>query len=196
MRKVKKMSIKDEDWFKNAMKKLEETDWESIRQEEKRKFAEGQRRVANREYCNWIEAFLNNLNEPYNDESWAYKTLKHKKDFTEKDIKNEKDLSNFHKFLNIVADIQRIKEYYDDRYFEEYEYVWKFNNKYFEQNTLVGQGSITTISIIDKPDFAVIDLDLYFQREDEGNPMKKYKSSWWDNKSNEDDDYDEFEEDY
>lgn len=171
------MSINDEDWFKDAMKKLQETDWESIRQEEKREFAEGQRRVANREYCNWIESFLNNLDEPYNDESWRYKTLKHKKEFTEQDIKNEDDLSHFHKFLNIVADIQRVKEYYDDRDFEEYEYVWKYNNKYFEWNVIVGQGSITTISIINKPDFAVIDLDLYFQREDEGNSMKKYKSS-------------------
>lgn len=184
------MSIKDEDWFKNAMKKLEETDWESIRQEEKRKFAEGQRRVANREYCNWIESFLNNLDEPYNDESWGYKTLKHKKEFTEQDIKNEEDLSHFHKFLNIVADIQRVKEYYDDRYFEEYEYVWKFNNKYFEWNTIVGQGSITTICIIEKPDFAVIDLDLYFQREEEGTPMQKYKTSWEDNY--EDDDEEDF----
>lgn len=188
------MSIKDEDWFKDAMRKLEETDWESIRQEEKREFAEGQRRVANREYCNWIESFLNNLDEPYNDESWVYKTLKHKKEFTEQDIKNEDDLSHFHKFLNIVADIQRVKEYYDDRNFEEYEYVWKYNNKYFEWNVIVGQGSITTISIINKPDFAVIDLDLYFQREDEGNSMKKYKSNWWNNKPNKDDISDNFEE--
>ena len=188
------MSINDEDWFKDAMKKLQETDWESIRQEEKREFAEGQRRVANREYCNWIESFLNNLDEPYNDESWVYKTLKHKKEFTEQDIKNEDDLSHFHKFLNIVADIQRVKEYYDDRDFEEYEYVWKYNNKYFEWNVIVGQGSITTISIINKPDFAVIDLDLYFQREDEGNSMKKYKSNWWNNKPNKDDISDNFEE--
>ena len=169
------MSINDENVFKSIMKKLEQTDWETIRQEEKRKFEEGQRRVANKKYCNWIESFLNNLNEPYEDESWAYKTLKHKKEFTKEDIKNEKDLDHFHKFLNIVADIQRVKEYYDDRDFEEYEYVWKFNNKYFEWNTVIGQGSSTTIRFIEKPDFAVIDLDLYFKREEEGNPMQKYK---------------------
>ena len=169
------MSINDENVFKSIMKRLEETDWEYIKQKEKRKFEEGQRRVANREYCNWIESFLNNLDEPYEDEFWAYKTLKHKKEFTEQDIKNEEDLSHFHKFLNIVADIQRVKEYYDDRYFEEYEYVWKFNNKYFEWNTVIGQASSTTIRFIEKPDFAVIDLDLYFKREEEGSPMQKYK---------------------
>lgn len=178
------MSINNEDWFKDAMRKLEETDWESIKQEEKRKFAEGQKRVANGYYCSWIAHILDHLDEPYNDESWAYKTLKWKDGYVidENDIQNEKDLSHFHKFLNIVADIQRVKEYYDDRDgFPEYEYVWKFNNKYFEWNTIVGQGSITRISIIEKPDFAVIDLDIYFQREYEGNPMEKYKPSFWDN---------------
>lgn len=154
---------KDYDWFEKVIKEIRETDWKLIEQEEERRFIEGQKRVANKEYCTWIESFLNNLNEPYNDESWAYKTLKHKKDFTERDIKNEKDLDNFYKFLKIVADIQRVKEYYDDSCFEEYEYIWKFNNKYFKYNILVGQGSITTISIVNKPDFAVIDLDLYFK---------------------------------
>ena len=173
------MLINNPDTIEKIKKQIEQTDWESVKKEHERKFIEGQQRVGNEEYCRWIENLLKNLNEPYNDESWAYQTLDHKEEFTEQDFKNEEDLSNFHSFLNIVADIQRIKEYYDDRdSFPEYEYVWKFNNKYFEWNTIVGQGSITTIRIIEKPDFAVIDLDLYFQREKEGNPMKKYKLNY------------------
>ena len=173
------MSINNPDIIEKIKKQIEQTDWESVKKEHERKFIEGQQRVGNEEYCRWIENLLKNLNEPYNDESWAYQTLDHKKEFTEQDFKNEEDLSNFHSFLNIVADLHRIKEYYDDRDgFPEYEYVWKFNNKYFEWNTIVGQGSITTIRIIEKPDFAVIDLDLYFQREKEGNPMKKYKLNY------------------
>lgn len=172
------MSINDPDFFEKVKKQIEETDWESVKKEQERRFVEGQRRVANRQYCHWIEYILNHLNEPYNDESWAYETQDWKDGYvvTQEDNEREKDLNHFHSFLNIVADIQRIKEYYDDRdSFPEYEYVWKFNNKYFEWNTIVGQGSITRISIIDKPDFAVIDLDLYFKREEEGSPMQKYK---------------------
>lgn len=150
------------DIYKQIEDKLDKIDWDSFIKKEKEERIQGQLRVANKNYCNWLESFVNNLPEGYNDENWAYRTLSHNKDFTEQDIKNEKDLSHFYKFLNIVADAQRIKEYYDDSIFEEYEYVFKYNNQYYKWNTLVGQGSITTISKVKKPMFAFIDLDLYF----------------------------------
>ena len=173
--------INDDSWYVVMKKKFDELDWESIRKKEEQKFIEEQKRVANKHYCYWIEALLECLDEPYNDESWAYGTQKWKNSYTTtvNDINKEKDLRHFHTFLNIVADIQRVKEYYDDRDgYPEYEYVWKFNDKYFEWNTLVGQGSITTIKQIGKPDFAYIDLDLYFEKEEEGNPQRKYKKNF------------------
>lgn len=170
------MSTNNFDILESIEKRIDEINWEEERQKREARFLDGQKRVGNKEYCQWIEEFLENLNEPYENESWYYGTLKHKKDFTQRDIENEADLSNFLNFLKIVADIQRVKEYLDDRDgFPEYEYVWKFNNKYFVWNTIVGQGSITRLYIIKKPDFSVVDLDLYFQREDSGHPMQKYK---------------------
>ena len=187
------MSINDPNFLKEVKKKIDETDWDSVFKREREELAQGQLRVANKTYCNWLTSFLDDLKQPYDDESYAYKTLKCKRELTEEDDKNEKDLSHFHKFLHIVADIQRVKEYFDDRDgFPEYEYVWKYQNRFFEWNTIVGQGSITRISKIEKPDFAYIDLDLYFQREEEGNPQKKFKPSYWDSY---DDDIDEDDDD-
>lgn len=171
------MSINNQTIFEKIKKRIKETDLDFIIKQEKLEMIKAQERVANEDYCFWIEHILNHLAETYKDESWAYRTLKWKNGYTvnENDIKKEKDLEHFYIFLSIVADIQRVKEYYDDRFFEEYEYVWKFNNKYYEWNTFVGQGSITRIRQIEKPDFAYIDLDLYFKREREGDAMEKYK---------------------
>ena len=187
------MSINDPNFLKEVKKKIDETDWDSVFKRKREELAQGQLRVANKTYCNWLTSFLDDLKQPYDDESYAYKTLNCKRKLTEEDDKNEKDLSHFHKFLHIVADIQRVKEYFDDRDgFPEYEYVWKYQNRFFEWNTIVGQGSITRISKIEKPDFAYIDLDLYFQREEEGTPQKKFKPSCWDSY---DDDIDEDDDD-
>lgn len=169
------MITTDTQTLKEILDEIRDTDWETIFKREEIRITNGQLKVANKEYCNWLESFMNNLPEGYEDEAWAYKTLKHNQNFTKQDLENERHLSNFHTFLDIVADIQRVKEYYDPRDFEEYEYVFKYNNIYYEWNTLVGQGAITTIKKIEKPDFAFIDLDLYFEKQEEGNPMKKYK---------------------
>ena len=181
------MSINDPDFLKEIQQKIDETDWSEIFKREKEERKQGISRVSNKEYCNWLEAFINNLPKGYNDESWAYKTLEHNKEFTEEDLQKEKDLSYFYKFLTIVADIQRVKEYYDTRDFEEFEYAFKYNDKYYEYNTLVGQGSITRINQIEKPEYCVVDLDLYFKREEEGNPMRKYKFYWRDEDEDDED---------
>ena len=172
------MSINDPKFIEDIMKKIDETDWNEVFEREKKDCIQGQLRVANKKYCNWLISFLDNLSEEYESESWAYKTLKHKKPFTKEDENNQKDLHHFYRFLHIVADIQRVKEYCDDRFFEEYEYVFKYNNQYYEYNTLIGQGSITTIKKIQQPEFSFINLDLYFQKEDEGTSQKKYKDNF------------------
>lgn len=156
------MSINDPKIIEDIKKKINKFNWDKFFEKRKKDYIQGQLRVANKNYCNWLESFINNLPEGYNDEAWAYKTLSHNKDFIEQDIKNEKDLLHFYKFLNIVADTQRVKEYYDDSFFEEYEYIFKYNNQYYKWNTIIGQGSITTITKVEKPIFAFIDLDLYF----------------------------------
>lgn len=168
--------FKNEDWYEEIKEKMDGIDWDLINEKEQKKFIACQKRVANTDYCLWIETILRKLDEPYEDESWAYRTQKWKDNYVinEDDIKKETDLPYFHRFLDMVADIQRVKEYYDDRDgYPEYEYVWKFHDKYFEWNTIVGQGSITRIKQIAKPDFSYIDLDLYFKKEEEGCPQKK-----------------------
>ncbi len=150
------------DIYKQIEDKLDKIDWDSFIKKEKEERIQGQLRVANKNYCNWLVSFLDNLYEPFDSECWSYKTLKHKIDFSEIDERNVTDLEHFYLFLHVVADKQRVKEYYDDSMFEEYEYVFKYNNQYYKWNTLIGQGSVTTISKIIKPIFAFIDLDLYF----------------------------------
>lgn len=171
------MAINNLKLISEISKKLDETDWEMYHQKERQKRIQGQIRVANKEYCSWLEQFIKKCKKGYDEESFLYDTIEREGSFTEEDIKKEKDLSHFYDFLQIVADIQRVKEYYDDRFFEEYEYVFKFNNKYFEWNTLVGQGSITSIRIIEEPDFCVVDLDKYFKMKDEGKNLSKYKKT-------------------
>ena len=132
-------------------------------------------KVSNRDYCKWLNDFISRCKDNrYDDESFGYETLK-VENLSQKDKVNEKVLDAFYRFLKIVAKTQRVAEYYDTRCFEEIEYVFKFNDKYFEYNTLIGQGSVTTIKLIEKPLFAVVDLDLYFRLEDEGIPMREYK---------------------
>ena len=159
-RKGFKMNMLDE--LKELKEKMNNIDWDLFIEKEHKKFINGQLKVANKEYCNWLESFINNLPEGYDDETWAYKTIRHNKEFTQEDLNNERFLDAFCKFLNIVADEQRVKEYHNDDFFEEYEYIFKYNNQYYKWNTLIGQGSVTTITKVDKPRFAFIDLDLYF----------------------------------
>ena len=163
-----------EEVFKDIMKKIDETDWETFFEKEKQERAKGIERVSNRAYLNWLlndflPKFENNM---YDDEYFIY----HTNEFSKTDIKNERDLCHFFSLLSVVANIQRVKEYYDDRFFEEYEYVFKYDNKFYEKNTIVGQGSITRISQIDKPDFCYIDLDLYFYKEENNVSQSKYKN--------------------
>lgn len=159
------MSTNNPKLLEKVNDEIRDIDWDSFIERENKKFADGQLKVANKEYCNWLESFIDNLPDGYDDEAWAYKTIRHHEQFTKEDLNNERFLNDFHNFLDIVADKQRVKEYYKSDDFEEYEYVFKYNNIYYVWNTLVGQGSITTIEITDKPDFAFVDLDLYFSKK-------------------------------
>ena len=153
------------DILKKIKKKIEKIDINIFIQRIKKENIQGQLKVANKEYCNWLE-FLNNLCEPFDSECWLYKTLKHKTDFTKQDEENIIKLDYFYSFLHTVADTQGIKEYHNNNDIcEEYKYIFKYNNQYYQWNILIGQGSVTIIQKIQQPSFSFIDLDIYFKNK-------------------------------
>ena len=153
--------------IKKVKKSIESANLEDYFEKMKTERVQGQLRVNNKQYCDWLEGFIKNLPNGYDEEDFAYRTIKKKKRFTGKDILNEKDLDHFYLFLNIVGDKQRVKEYYNFDLFEEKEYVFKYNNTFYRFNILIGQGSSSTIKVIDEPDFSYVDLDKYFKKENQ-----------------------------
>lgn len=157
------MAINNPEIIKKLTEKIKETDWKKCfqRYEEDRK--RGQERTATQEYFNWFENFIKNCKGNYDDESFIYETLKSNEPFTDIDKKNERDLSYFYQNLQLIANEQRVKEYYNTDDFEEYGYVFKYNEVFYEWTTIVGQGSITYIQITNEPEYCYIDVDKFLK---------------------------------
>ncbi len=156
--------VNNPDILKKLKEKIDNIDWVAEIEKMKKEKANGIAKISNIEYLDWLTIeFLPKFdNAIYEDESFLY----NHENFTNKDLENEHDLHYFYDLLDVVANEQRVKEYYNDSDgFPVYEYVFKYKDKYYEKHTIVGQGSITFIQEIDKPDFAVINFDLYFKGE-------------------------------
>ncbi len=155
--------VNNPDLIGKLKKQLKNVDWATEIEKIKEQEAIGIAKIANTQYLEWLTTeFLPKCkNNRYEDESFLY----NHDNFSEKDIENENNLKHFYKLLDIIANEQRVKEYYNDSDgFPVYEHVFKYKNKYYEKHTIVGQGSITFIKEIKKPDFATIDFDLYFSK--------------------------------
>ncbi len=159
--------VNNPDLIKELKEQIDNIDWATEIEKMKAEKLAGIAKIASTEYFDWltIEFLPKFENNTYEDETFLYCH----DEFTEKDVKNENNLGYFYDLLDIVANEQRVKEYTGGYDFPEYEYVFKYKEKYYEKHTIVGQGSITFIKEIDKPNFAVIDFDLYFRKAGKDN---------------------------
>lgn len=154
--------------FNKIMKKIDEFDFSDYLKKEKQRVENGVKKVAKTSYINWLtQDFINKFeHNVYDSEFFLY----HSKDFSALDIRNEKHLGYFDSFLDIVAKEQRVQEYHEPVLsFEEYDYVFKYKNEFYNRNIIVGQGSITRIKKVEKPDYSYIDLDKFFEKEENKN---------------------------
>lgn len=138
---------------------------EDIAKQEK----EGLAYVGTRQYFTWLtnEFLLKFKEHCYDNEAFLYSKRDRKKDFSEKDIKNEGYVGYVSDFLELVRKEQRAQK--DNEFslpFEGVKYCFQFNNKKYLYLFMEGQGIAITIREATKDETFKrnINLDKYFKK--------------------------------
>jgi hypothetical protein len=119
--------------------------------ERQRVAAENDALVQSREYLDWIKDVLVRKTQ-YNDEYALY-------DKDEIDNFNGSKLNYFMSYITKLANEQRIMNVPNiECMFEEANYVVRIDDVFVEVSLMVGQGAITFIQIVDKPNYAYVVL--------------------------------------
>lgn len=122
-----------------------------MKQEEKRKAK--RKLVSSREYIDWVYNNLSSQNgEGFSDEDFAYSDDPNK----DKGVL----LSQFLDYIHTLAVEQRVLNVPDkENGFETLNYVINIKDKYFAISMMCGQGSITFISEVQKPNHCCVRLN-------------------------------------
>ena len=158
------MPINDPKFIKELQEKVNKIDWDDIKKQEKKKEQdkfEGILKVGTKNFFDWLPTILNKYqNNCYSAEESLYMV---KTNWSKEDIDNERLICYLMDVLKIIADRQRVKLYSNCLDFEEYEYYYKYKDKFYIYEELYGQGSEIFIRKEKEPDFAYIDLDKFFK---------------------------------
>lgn len=112
--------------------------------------------VSSKEYLDWLENF--SKKGPFNDEDISYND-----EIDVIDKENGKIISYFASYIYSEAQIQSVFEEKQEGEFDEERFIFMYNDNFYEIWTIFGQGSITGINKIEKPDndnYVILGRDL------------------------------------
>lgn len=144
--------------LEELMGKLDDTNYmercHAIFMEQEEKWEAKRKLVSSREYIEWIYNSLSSENEEvFSDEDFAYSD----------DPNKEKGLllSQFLDYVDTLAEEQRVLNVPDkENEFETQNYIINVNDKYFAISMMCGQGSITFIHEVQKPNHCYVKMEL------------------------------------
>ena len=131
----KKMNVS----YKVAKQSVEQLKKKIEEQEEKINY------TASKEYLEWLYNFIK-PDKIYDDESALYLMT------DSKDKENLLMISYLQKYIEVLATTQSIENKVDnENSFQALNYIFRYRDRYYQIDTMIGQGAITFISICKNP---------------------------------------------